>query len=172
MSRVSIAWTSEEDSVLGTDTLVKVSARLHRPTSQIRKRMKELGVAPFGERVKKRSAARVAEEQAIANRNEARFEHRIRDGMAVAAAIGASRGGLTAAANELGISVETARKRLSKFVQSLRHPARLGETLPPTGSWRGIAPHILSDAVGRMSVELETRSRDGWRDPMPPTSNG
>jgi hypothetical protein len=37
-------WTAAEDAILGTNTLVKIAANLNRPTSQIQKRMKQLGV--------------------------------------------------------------------------------------------------------------------------------
>lgn len=165
-------WTPEEDAILGTDTLVKISARLGRPISQIQKRMKQLGVPNFGVRVRPRNPARAAEREAIEERNKVRFERGMRAGMAVAVFI---TGGhtVTAAGQELGIGVEGARQRLLKFLRALRHPSRLGERLLPSTAWSEIAPwrliepHLLTEAVRRMSIELETGSRDVWRDPVP-----
>lgn len=165
-------WTPSEDAILGTDTLVRVAALLERPTSQIQKRMKQLGVPNFGVRIKPRSPARVAEEQAVAERNEIRFEQQMRKGMAVATLIADGRT-VTAAAQELGIGIEAARQQLLKFLRTVRHRARLGEALLPPAAWREIAPwrlippHLLAEATRRMRVELETGSREVWAEPLP-----
>ncbi|HEL7749747.1 TPA: hypothetical protein UL761_001281 [Stenotrophomonas maltophilia] len=165
-------WTAAEDAILGTNTLVKVAAALNRPTSQIQKRMKQLGVAHFGVRGIPRSPARMAEEQAVAERNKARFDRRMRDGMAVAALVVGGHS-VRAAAQELGVGVEAARQQLLKFLRAAGHRARLGEALLSPDAWREVAPwrvippHLLAEATRRMKIELETGSREVWREPVP-----
>lgn len=70
---VTPPWTPEEDAILGTDSLAKVSVRLSRPTSQIQKRMKELGIAHFGQRGTPRSSVRLQAEEAQKERNKIKY---------------------------------------------------------------------------------------------------
>lgn len=161
-------WTAAEDAILGTNTLVKIAANLNRPTSQIQKRMKQLGVPHFGVRVKPRSSARVAAEQALAERGKARLELQMRKGIAAARLVCAGRT-LSAAAREQGvIGGDTISKRLLKFARLVFHPKRLGQHIPPPiPKIERVSPQLLDEIERRMEIEFATGSLDVWAEPLP-----
>ncbi|EKA2676186.1 hypothetical protein OKW79_004489 [Salmonella enterica] len=141
---VTPPWTPEEDAILGTDSLAKVSVRLSRPTSQIQKRMKELGIAHFGQRGTPRSSVRLQAEEAQKERNKIKFIQRMRKGAVIAEGV-ADGCTYTSLAKELGISPTTARIQFFAFMRVAKHPSMLGEAIPR--DFKNIPPHVLKKAV-------------------------
>ena len=139
-----INWTPEEDAILGTDSLAKISVRLNRPTSQIQKRMKELGIAHFAQRGTPRSSVRLQAEEAQKERNKIRFIQRMRKGAVIAEGV-ANGYTYTALAKELGISPTAARNQFFVFLRVAMLPSMLGEEIPR--DFKNIPSHVLKKAV-------------------------
>nr|AUO29409.1 hypothetical protein [Escherichia coli] len=129
---------------MGTDSLAKVSVRLNRPTSQIQKRMKELGIAHFAQRGTPRSSVRLQAEEAQKERNKIRFIQRMRKGAVIAEGV-ANGYTYTALAKELGISPTAARNQFFVFLRVAMLPSMLGEEIPR--DFKNIPSHVLKKAV-------------------------
>lgn len=155
-------WTPEDDAVLGTNTLMNVSAQLGRPITQILKRMLQLGVDRFAEPGRPRNILpsqktvdREREKVARMARKESRYYENLQKGSDVAEYI--ARGEtLTLTAHELGITLDTVRRRLKLFLIEMRKPDRLGELIPLV-DWKSIPPSIYEDAVRLSRIEIEQR---------------
>jgi len=161
-------WTVAEDAVLGTNTLVKVAASLNRPTSQIQKRMKQLGVPNFGVRIKQRSPTRVAAEQALAERREERFERQMRNGLAAAKLRCAGHTLSEIAMEHGGVSTTTISDRLLKFTRLVFNPVRLGQHIPyPFPDIERVGLQLLDEIERRMEIEFATGSLDVWGEALP-----
>lgn len=141
---VTPPWTPEEDAILGTGSLAKVSVRLSRPTSQIQKRMKELGIAHFAQRGTPRSSVKLQAEEAQKERNKVRLIQRMRKGAVIAEGV-ANGYTYTALAKELGISPTAARNQFFVFLRVAMLPSMLGEEIPR--DFKNIPSHVLKKAV-------------------------